>query len=202
MQVATQTDMPERIAYYNAKSFVSQIKSGEDYNSLKKTISIVIADFEIIRNSESYTHRFELREHNTGIKFTDVIEINTLELHKLPNHEDGSKKYDWAKFLKSASKEEFEMVSEKNPVIAQAYAQLKVLSQDEENQILYEAREKAIRDENHRLNTAIKQGRTEGESKAKIQIAKQLRAMGMTFEQIAEATLIPIEDLKKELDKD
>ena len=47
MQVADKDNLLERILYYWARVYTRNIKKGEDYIELKKTIEILIVDFEI-----------------------------------------------------------------------------------------------------------------------------------------------------------
>jgi predicted transposase/invertase (TIGR01784 family) len=193
IQVLEQEEIAERLTYYNAKMLAAQLKSGNDYDNLQKTISILIADFEIIKNSVKYHHIFQLRDKETGIIFTDLIEINTLELGKIPKQPDNTLKYEWLQFLKSENEEEFEMIAQSNPVIQKAYVELKRLSQDEEAQLLYEARQKAIRDENSRMKSAIKKSRKERD----LEIAKNLLKTNLPIEQISEVTGLSIEEIQK-----
>jgi hypothetical protein len=44
---------------------------------------------------EQYHHRFILYDIENKVEFTDIIEVNTLELRKLPQAEDGSELWDW-----------------------------------------------------------------------------------------------------------
>jgi hypothetical protein len=62
--------------------------------------------------------------------------------------------------------EEFKMPAERNPVIREAYCKLQVMSEDEANRMLYEARLKAQRDKYSRIQGAWQEGRTEGRSKS------------------------------------
>ena len=188
LQILEQDDMPERITYYNSKMLVTQLKSGDDYK-LNKTISIVIANFEIIENSPKYHHTFMLNDKETGINFTDIIEIHTLELRKIPSQSDNTEKYDWLQFLKAEREEEFDMVAERSPAVKKAVVELKRLSQSEEAQRIYEAREKAIRDENSRLRTAVNKNSRE--------IAINLIGLGLTDEQISKSTGLPISEIEK-----
>ena len=48
MQIIDKKNSAKRILFYCAKLFIRSLKSGKDYNSLKKTISILIADIELI----------------------------------------------------------------------------------------------------------------------------------------------------------
>ena len=91
MQVLEQDDLPERVTYYNAKMLITQLKSGDKEYNFKRTISIVIADFEIVANSPKYHHTFMLNDKESGATFTDVMEINTLELTKIPERSDNTK---------------------------------------------------------------------------------------------------------------
>lgn len=191
MQILEQEDMPERITYYNAKMLVTQLKSGDDYK-LQKTISIAIADFEIVKGSPKYHHKFQLNEIETGIIFTDVVEINTLELQKIPEKSDSTAKYDWVQFLKAEKEEEFDMLAERSPAIKQAVVELKRLSKDEEALRLYEAREKAMRDENSRTKTAVNKA-----VKARdYEIAKKMLNRGTPIEYISEDTGLSVAEIE------
>ena len=199
MQILEQEDFPERITYYNAKMLVTQLKSGDDYK-FQKTISIVIADFDIVENSKKYHHKFQLNDIEAGVNFTDIIEINTLELGKVPTKTDNTKKHDWLQFLKAEREEEFDMLAEKSPVIKKAVVELKRLSQSEEAQLLYDAREKALRDENARIRTALKkghaQGHAQGHAKALIEVVSNAIKIGLDNVQISKLTGVSMSDIE------
>ena len=214
IQVLEQDDLPERITYYNSKLLATQLKKGRRYRELQNTVSIAIADFEIIKNSdEKYHHVFHIREEETGIKFTDLLEIHTLELTKIPRETDNTKKCDWLQFLEAEREEEFEMIATKNEVIEKAYVELKRLSQDEEIRRIYEAREKAIMDEFSRNKSAeekgrrqgLQEGRREGMEKGiqvgkqeeKTQIVKQMLQSGLDNTIIANCTNLSMEEIEK-----
>jgi len=191
MQILEQDDLPERVTYYNAKMLVTQLKSGDKYD-FQKTISIVIADFEIVANSPKYHHTFMLSDKESGATFTDVMEINTLELRKIPEHSDNTQKYDWVQFLKAEREEEFDMLAEKSPAVKKAVVELKRLSQDEEAQRLYDAREKALWIEHSVTRTAVNKGiRNE-----KIETAINSIKIGLTNEQIFQITGLSILEIE------
>lgn len=95
------------------------------------------------------------------------MEFHVLELPKLPKElkEDASDILLWAKFINSKTKEEFEMLAEKNNSIAQAYRQLQIISQDEQKQLEYDARQKAIWDHNQLMLEAEQRGEKRGEKR-------------------------------------
>jgi hypothetical protein len=67
--------------------------------------------------------------------------------------------------LKAETEEEFKMPAEKNPIIEEAYCKLQVMSEDEANRMIYEARLKAQRDEYSRIQGALQKGRVAGRPK-------------------------------------
>lgn len=189
IQVAQEPSLPERITYYISKILAAQLKAGAKYYELEKVISIAIADFNIIEGSDAYYHAFQLYENTTGIRFTDIVEIHTLELQKISDQSDNTARYDWARFLKAEKEEEFDMIANNSPAVKKAVAKLKQLSQDEEAQILYEARQKAIMDENTRLFSARRD--------EKYEIAKNFIKMGLPIEQISKGTGLTIKEIEK-----
>jgi predicted transposase/invertase (TIGR01784 family) len=95
---------------------------------------------------------------------------------------------DWLRFLKAETEEELRMVAEKNPVIGEAYCRLQVMSEDEANRMLYEARLKAQRDEYSRVHGAWQEGRQEGRQEERKEIISQMAKHGMNVNAIAAIT--------------
>ncbi len=60
----------QRILFYCAKLFTKSLKSGKDYNSLKKSISILIADYEldILKEIPQYITKWNFREEDYSKK--------------------------------------------------------------------------------------------------------------------------------------
>ena len=80
------------------------------------------------------------------------------------------------------------MVAARNPVVKKAVVELKRLSQSEEAQRLYEAREKALRDENSRLRTA--------QNKTLKEVVTNSINLGLTNEQISGITGFPATEIE------
>jgi predicted transposase/invertase (TIGR01784 family) len=122
--------------------------------------------------------------------FNDLMEIHVLNLKRLPVDED-SKLVDWLRFIGAEGEEEIEMAAVKNPVINEAYCKLQVMSEDEANRMIYEARLKAQRDEYSRIRGARQEGREEGREEGRqeraIEIARNLKNLGAPVDQIAQA---------------
>ncbi|MCL2052720.1 MAG: Rpn family recombination-promoting nuclease/putative transposase [Lachnospiraceae bacterium] len=189
IQVNPSDVMRERVVFYISKMVTEQISSGDGYEEIKKAVSILIADYDLIENSPRYHHRFTLYDIDSKVEFTDLIEINSLELGKLPPAPDGTMLWNWLKFLSSEKEEDFEMVADKNPQIKNAVARLAEISSDEQTRRLYESRHKMEWDIRGREKKAIKD--------AKIEIAKKMLKRDRPIEEIIEDTGLALEEIEK-----
>jgi predicted transposase/invertase (TIGR01784 family) len=81
-------EMRKRIVFSDAKMITGQIRKGNDYKVIKRVISIIITDHPLISESPHYHHRFTFYDPETAVEFTDLIEIHTLEIPKLPENPD------------------------------------------------------------------------------------------------------------------
>ncbi len=154
---------PECSLFYVAKMYTEQIEAGQEYNVLKKCVSISVLDFELLECEEFYSC-FRLREETRNTLYTDKMEFHVLELPKLPKElkAENSDLLLWAKFINSERREDFEMLAEKNQYIESAYKRLQNISQDKQKQLEYEAREKAVRDHNQMMKEAREEGERTG----------------------------------------
>ena len=124
---------------------------------------------------------------DAGIALSDLIEINTLELCKLPENADGTPLYDWAKFIAAESEDELNMIAERNPQVGRAVVKLVELSADERARDLYERREKERRDISSQKKWAVKQRDFEIARTAvqmKLSTEDIIKLTGLTFEEV------------------
>jgi len=178
-------DMRSRITYYLSNMITEQLGAGGQYGDLRRAISIVVVDFPLVHESESHHTVFQMRERAEGFPFNDLMEINVLDLTKIPANQNNDL-INWMKFLKAEREEEFEMLAQTNPAINQAYAVLRELSEDEATRLRYEARLKAQRDEWSRMAGA----RLEGRESRQAELVR-----GMANEGIARSLIAKIADL-------
>jgi predicted transposase/invertase (TIGR01784 family) len=195
--------LPERITYYACKNLTSRTASAEGYEAIRKIITIAIFDFPMLE-SPAYRHQFKLYDERGEALFTDVMEIHTLELSKLPKAGSGENLLlHWLRLLKARRLEEYEMLAEKNPTIQRTVDILKKLSSDNKARLAYEAREKAIRDELAKVRGAYSKGKIEGEEigftqgqrETRLDVAKNLLARGFEPEVIAECSGLTAEEV-------
>lgn len=162
IQLKVTSELPKRLVFYMSKLITEQLGSSEDYEKINRAISIVITDEKLVKQSPRYNHRFRLYDCEAGVEFTDLVEINTIELSKLPPAADGSSLYDWACFIKADTEEELNMLQERNPKFAKPILKLRELSADEKMQYAIEQKLKAERDQRMFERDAEKRGMERG----------------------------------------
>jgi predicted transposase/invertase (TIGR01784 family) len=73
----------ERIIYYGATRYVSQISKGEEYKELKRTVSLWILQEKFLPDTEKPIHNcYALHNNQSYHKLTDLVEYHFIELHK------------------------------------------------------------------------------------------------------------------------
>jgi predicted transposase/invertase (TIGR01784 family) len=204
IQVSAYGGLRKRFAEYAAKMVSEQIKRGQHWVLAKRVVCIFIVNDILIPEEKGYYNSYALLNRKTGTEFTDLIELNTLELTKLPEQSDGSDLYKWSELFRSETEEELNMVAEKDPVIKKAVGTLMVLSEDERERLLAESREKFLYDQYHREKEAFEKGgvkaREEEQEKAhqeKLEAARKLKLAGVPVETIAESLGFSLEEIAK-----
>ena len=200
MQVVDHKNIEKRILFYCAKLFTSSLKSGYDYSTLEKSISILITNYELENQKDikKYITKWNLREETYPMHIlTDTMEVYIIELKKFKKFKDNSsyrQLNSWIKFIES-SEEEIDM---SNKEIVKAKKVLEEISQDEHERYLAELREKYILDQNNIEATGYDKGLKQG----KKEIAKEMIKEKMPLEVISKITKIPkkeLQEIKKEI---
>jgi len=184
IQVLPTLELRERVVFYSAKMIAEQVASGDDYSKLKRVISIIITDYILIPENDIYQNRYTLYDSNTSSEFTNLIEINTLELPKLPKDDDGTELWAWMSFLNARNEEELQMVAAQNPQVKNAVVRLQELSANERTRLLLESRQKMEWDNRGREKMAL------------IEAAKRLLHLGIAADTVAEGTGLSLEEIK------
>lgn len=214
MQIANQKNIEKRLLYYWSKLYTSNIKSGENYNKLNKTISILIADFDIesIDKIPKCHTKWELRETEyQKVILTEVLELHIITLPKINFIIRDELKEDlliWLKFITNPNNiGEVEM--EKNELVKKAKEEYEIINKDEYEQYLAHLREKHILDTNsiysdgvedgikQGIEQGIEQGTAKGKKEKAIEIAKKLLKINMSIHEISEITELTPEEIKK-----
>ena len=197
MQLIDKNNIIERMLYYWSKMYTRQIKAGDDYNKLEKTIVILIADFNIKGLEEvEYHSTWKIIETNSVKKLilTDKFELDIIELLKIKGRENEKDQLlDWLIFLENPESERVTRKMEENENLKEAVEKLDRISEDEKMQRIIELREKAIRDE----HAIYAKGVDDGIEKGIMKIAKSMLKKGMNVSDIIEITRLTKEEIEK-----
>lgn len=164
MQVRYFEFWDERALFYLSRMFSGQLEYGDSYKKLGKCIHVSILDFVRFPEDEKCYRTLHFRDDESSELYNDKMEIQILELRKLPEEvRTGEDIVDWMRFLKGKSREEFERMAETSVYFGEAYEALQRLSADERRRLEYEERDKALKDYNTQMSSALRQGQKIGE---------------------------------------
>ena len=201
MQLIDKNNIIERMLYYWSKMYTRQIKAGDDYNKLEKTIVILIVDFNIKGLEEvEYHSTWKIIETNSVKKLilTDKFELDIIELLKIKGRENEKDQLlDWLIFLENPESERVTRKMKENENLKEAVEKLDRISEDEKMQRIIELREKAIRDEHAIYAKGLDDGVEKGAREKQIEIAKSMLKENMDIEIIIKITGLTKEEIEK-----
>ena len=207
VQMATHKKMLERFLYYWAKIYTANIKTGDEYKKLRKTISIIIVNenIEQLREIKEACTKWRITEEkHKNMILTDYFQLVIIELSKAKKEYEENKEngmLQWMMFLDNPEGVEVEKIMEKNEEIKEAKNELNRLSQDEilRRQLLKEnlLRMDAKQREEDAREDGKEEGIIEGEKKGKKEIAKRMIAKNIPIETIMEITQLTEAEVKE-----
>ena len=195
IQVIDQKNTEKRILFYASKMLIQSITKGKDYSTIKKSIAILIADYELgsLAEMKKYSSKWNFREEEYGnIILTDAIEIYIIEMPKLEKYPTGTVLDKWVKFIKNPK-----VIDMSEKEIKKAKEVLEEISQDEHARRLAELREKYIMDQQAIEEGGYDKGLKKGKEQEKIEIAKKLLELGIEESKIIEATELTDKEIEK-----
>ena len=208
IQLEHTRELCDRIQYYTARMVAEKVASGEDYQDMPQSISIVIMNFREWKDKR-YHHRFCLYDPEAKLPYPNSLAIHTLELPKRPAKSDGTGLWDWLTFLSSQTRKEFDSLARKGNAMAEAVGRLKELSADERERLLAINREKWLWDQAALRREGVREGETKGMKRGlqkglqkgavnkQIEIAARMLKAKMPLPEIAELTGLPMAKIKR-----
>ena len=134
MQVGKREDIIQRILYYWSRTYIRDIKEGENYDKLQRTIVVLIADFEIPQLEElNYITKWKLIEtEERKVILTDEIEIDIIilpKIYKLKETNKENKLLEWIYFLENPNSEVVKKIMENNEGIKDAKKKIRCIAE-------------------------------------------------------------------------
>ncbi len=185
IQLANNGDIVDRFLYYWSRVFGSQLSKGSKYNTLNKTIGILILDFELqeLKNIKELGLKWHITlDNHPTIILTDKLELCILELPKarrILEKEPNNKIAQWLAFLDNPNCKEVSNSMVSNEEIKEAMEQLEKISSNPELRRIIELKEKYLHDEAQARYFYKKQGLEEGRQEGLAQGLKQGREQGV-----------------------
>ena len=166
VQVVNKYNIDQRILYYWGRVYCGQLTSGDVFNKLKKTISIVLLAFNWFKDIRYY-RSFHLKDDETGDIFTDLLEVHILEINKVKviNRKPKDNLEAWMVYFSNLEGKEMEEIAMENAAIRKALTIEEMFWQSEKERRFYELREKAILEERSAIVEARAEGETIGEAR-------------------------------------
>ena len=200
MQMVDHDALIARILFYWSKMFQGSIHKGDPYSKLKKSVSILIANFSIkgLEELEYHTKWKIIEEKDRIVILTDLLEIHIIELPKIQGREEEKDGLlDWLFFLRNPESERTKKGMEENEKIQDAEKELAKLKEDEELEDLEFREWIAEMDRQASIDTAERRGKEKGEKEEKRNTARKLLKMKMSIQDIMQVTELTEEEIKQ-----
>ena len=196
----------ERSLYYWSGNYYNDLKAGENYQKVKRTIAINILDYELFEEGPYHEIARLKRDYQNKI-LTEKIEMHFIQIPKFRKEKRGvrTKLEQWMQFISQTNERGVELAMKENKEIRKAKEEYEYLTGDAAERRLAFLRDKAIRDEKSIRQGGIeegrKQGRKEGRKEGKIEMLKQfvnnMIKRNMSTDEIQEITGITKEELEQ-----
>lgn len=206
MQMVNQPSLDHRLLFYWSKLYASNMKQGDKYSALKKTIIILFANFKLKNlNQVPKGHTtWQLREKEfSKILLTDVCEIHIIELPKLKrltNQKNQSIQekmlLQWMNFLLTPKELEGSDM-EKNEALKKAMEEYEDIQKDEHERYLAFLRMKHILDTEAIREGGFEEGIEKGKKEKQIEIAKKMLQNNIDLELIIHCTGLIREEIQE-----
>ncbi len=194
LQIKALSYWDKRSVFYLSKLFTENLLVGQDYRRLKRCVCISILGFNL-DDSPSYHRVYRLR-NETGEEFTDLLEIQVIELNKALSGRD--RMDDWITLFNAETEEDLKMLEAKtkNPGILEAIKEVRLMGLGRVLKAVYDDHMKQIRDQNARDDYVRAEGKAEGKAEAILELLEELGPVPSEMrEKICGIT--DLEDLKK-----
>ena len=155
IQIWHDTDYAARSLFYWSKLYSDQLKAGQEYNELKKTICINILGYDLFACKE-YASHFQVLESSRYELLTDKFGIYFFELQKVASAAKSKRIEDWLNVINAETEDELMAIQEKSQIseVREVAATVRELSADEKVRQEAFYREKQLRDQASALKAA------------------------------------------------
>ena len=202
IQIWHDTDYAARSLFYWSKLYSDQLKAGQEYNELKKTICINILGYDLFACKE-YASHFQVLESSRYELLTDKFGIYFFELQKVASAAKSKRIEDWLNVINAETEDELMAIQEKSQIseVREVAATVRELSADEKVRQEAFYREKQLRDQASALKAAEAIGMQKGMQKGRIiercATIRNMLQRGKSVEEISDALGLSIPEINE-----
>lgn len=198
LQKTKQKFFKDRSLYYATFPVRDQAKKGDDWNfELAHIYTIAILDFvfDDDKDDDKYRYDVKLTEIHTGEVFYDKLTFIYLSMPKFKKelHELTSNFDKWLYAFKHLSELNEPPEELRESILVQFFERAKIANFNPTEYHSYENSLKYYRDLKNSLDTA----REEGEVRAKLEIASNLKSLGLPIETIIQSTGLTLDEISQ-----
>ena len=167
MQVRRFQDWLNRTVVYTCRQITDQSNvENFNYRNLEPVIHVAILDHTLFEDHKRFFAKYELKD-DEGYRYTDKIQFYVMDLKAIAEADEQERKrglVEWAEAFNARNWEQLGKIN--NPGVKEAAKQMQtIMSTPEQRQMIW-SRRMAQLDYNSQINSARKEGRTEGTNQA------------------------------------
>ena len=207
MQNASQQYFKDRSLYYATFPIREQAQKGAEWNyELKHVYVVALLNYNMSEPAfakDTINHDVGLLDKQTHRVFNDKLTFKYVEIYKFDKRiEELKTNYDkWLFVLQNLSRLNSQPKYLQTAVFTRLFKQAEIAGFTRTELREYEDSLKAFRDLRNTLDNAKQEGRAEGRAEERKETAKRLLAMGLSPQQVADGTMLPLEEVEKLVDE-
>ncbi|MFI0347611.1 MAG: Rpn family recombination-promoting nuclease/putative transposase [Chthoniobacterales bacterium] len=208
MQLQWVKDFIQRMLFNTAATYVSQLKKGESYEKLSPVYGVAIIDANFTDEAEWF-HHYQMRKNDNPNKNLEEIQLVLIELPKLKPTTRAEKKLAvlWLRFLKETNDQTEEVAQELLEIepIKEALKLTEIAAYTRDELLIYNKGWDIISSQKTLISGKYREGEAkglaQGKAEGKAEVAINLHYLGLSIDQICQATKMTKEQIQNIIEK-
>jgi len=200
MQVRAESSYIKRVIYYHDRLFTEQLKEGDPFRNLEKTLTISILNFVLLEHENELHNTYRYGNIITGSELTDIKELHFVELPKFRKEKPRqlmTRFEKWLYILKYGEKytsnpHNLPETLKAEEEIVMAIRKMREATKDDMVRALMESRQMTLHIEAERIYEAEQRGKIEG----RLEVARKMKDNGTDTETIMKLTDLSCEEIE------
>lgn len=201
MQMVWSPEFEQRVLFNAAKAYVRQIGKGVDYHLLEPVYSLNLVNEIFEPDMAEYYHYYRMVHEEHSDKIIDGLHLVFVELPKFTPHTFTEKKMQalWLRYLTEIKDDTDEVPSDllENPQIRKAVSAIEESAFTDEQLRGYEKFWDTVSVEKTLFGSGRREGLAEGRQCEKIEMARNLKRLGVPVDTIAQASGLSVEEIRR-----